>query len=79
MRMELRKSRYRLYHKHRSVAELCVLKVVTDTILALQAARAAALWLMRPAQRPSAAALLSNNLRIISLNPFAPDVAQQVH
>lgn len=78
MRMELRKSRYRLYRKHRGIGELCVLKLVTDTILALQALRAAGLWLFQPAQRASAAALLRSNLRIISLNPFARDTARQV-
>jgi N-acetylglucosaminyl-diphospho-decaprenol L-rhamnosyltransferase len=79
MRMELRKSRYRLYRKHRSIGELCALKLVTDVILALQALRATGLWLFRPAQRASAAALLRSNLRIINLNPFAPDAPGQVH
>lgn len=75
MRLELRKSRYRLYRKHRSALELCLLKAATDAVLALQSLRASALWLARPAQRSAAGALLRSNLRIIGLNPFALEPA----
>ncbi|HYF20672.1 MAG TPA: glycosyltransferase family 2 protein [Ramlibacter sp.] len=75
MQVELRKSRYRLYRKHRSVGELCALKLVTDLAVAMQVMRAAALWLLQPEQRPAAAALLGSSLRIMGLNPFAPVAA----
>lgn len=71
MRYELRRSRYRLYRKHRSRAELCALKLMTDAVMAMHCIRAAALWLVSPAERRRAEALLRSNLRIIGLNPFA--------
>lgn len=76
MRLELRKSRYRLYRKHRSIWELCLLKLATDSVLTLQSLRASALWLTRPAHRNAAAALLMSNLSIIGLNPFALEPAR---
>jgi GT2 family glycosyltransferase len=71
MRYELRRSRYRLYRKHRSGWELCALKLATDAVMAAQCMRAAALWIAAPARRPDAKALLRSNLRIIGLNPFS--------
>lgn len=74
MRYELRRSRYRLYRKHRHWLETCALKLVTDGALALQCLRALP-WLARPARRAEAQALLRGNLRIMAINPFAPAVA----
>jgi GT2 family glycosyltransferase len=79
MRFELRRSRYRLYRKHRRAWELCLLKVATDGVLALQSLRAAWWWLVSPAQRASAAALLRCNLRIIAINPFTVSRAGDGH
>lgn len=76
MRYELRRSRYRLYRKHCGAVELCVLKVLTDAMLALQSLKTALLWVAAPARRGHAAALLRSNLRIVSLNPFAIDGRQ---
>jgi N-acetylglucosaminyl-diphospho-decaprenol L-rhamnosyltransferase len=72
MRFELRRSRYRLYRKHRSGWELCLLKAVTDGVLLLQSLRAALWWLLSPSRRAAVAALLQCNLRIIAINPFVP-------
>lgn len=71
MRYELRRSRYRLYRKHRSAPELFTLKLLTDSVLALQCARSAGQWLVSPARRHEATALLRANLRIMGINPFA--------
>lgn len=71
MRYELRRSRYRLYRKHRSAWELAALKLMTDAFLGLHSLRTAALWLRAPEQRRAAAALIRSNLRIIGMNPFA--------
>ena len=76
MRYELRRSRYRLYRKHRSAAELCALKAMTDAIMALHSLKAALTWITSPARRRHATALLRSNLRIVSLNPFSIDGPQ---
>lgn len=70
MRYELRRSRYRLYRKHRSAPETFVLKLLTDTMLGISSLRV--LWWSwrQPELRPAARALLRTNLRIMRLNPF---------
>jgi N-acetylglucosaminyl-diphospho-decaprenol L-rhamnosyltransferase len=71
MRYELRRSRYRLYRKHRGALELLTLKLLTDSVLALQCVRAAGQWLVSPSRRRHATALLRANVRIIGINPFS--------
>lgn len=71
MRYELRRSRYRLYRKHRAWWELCLLKAMTDAAMLLACVRPFALWLAVPSQRAAAGALLRVNLRIVAMNPFA--------
>lgn len=69
MRYELRRSRYRLYRKHRSVAELLLLKGLTDLAMLLASLRLL-LRCIRVQQRPAALALLRANLQVMALNPF---------
>ena len=69
MRYELRRSRYRLYRKHRSVAELLLLKGLTDLAMLLASLRLL-LRCIRAQQRPAALALLRANLQVMALNPF---------
>jgi N-acetylglucosaminyl-diphospho-decaprenol L-rhamnosyltransferase len=71
MRYELRKSRYRLYHLHRTKLESCALKLLTDCIVLTQSFRAASTWVIKPRLRPAAVAMIRSNLRILALNPFA--------
>lgn len=70
MRFELRRSRYRLYRKHRSILEICALKILTDSVLAAQSAKVGLLACVSTARRASAIGLIKANWRIISLNPF---------
>ncbi|WP_071873423.1 glycosyltransferase family 2 protein [Atopomonas hussainii] len=69
MRYELRRSRYRLYRKHRTGWELLLLKLCTDTAMLLACVRPA-LHYLTSQQRKEALALLQANLKIIALNPF---------
>lgn len=75
MRYELRRSRYRLYRKYRSVMEIALLKLLTDTMLLADSAA----WLARGAIsadcRAAARAVWRCNLRIMRINPFAAEVA----
>ena len=70
MRHELRRSRYRLYRKHRGAIETALLKILTDSTLLLESA----VWLARGVissdRRRAAVAIVRCNLRIIQLNPF---------
>ena len=70
MRHELRRSRYRLYRKHRSVWEICALKIFTDSVLAAQSVQAGLRACLSPTRRAGAMALIRANWRIITLNPF---------
>jgi len=70
MRYELRRSRYRLYRKHRTWLELCALKLLTDLAMLAASIRPLLLWLLTPERRASAVALLRSNLRVLTLNPF---------
>jgi hypothetical protein len=79
MRYELRRSRYRLYRKHRGTLETVLLKLLTDAALLLDSA----LWLARALlspergateRRTGVAAVVHWNARIIRINPFAIDV-----
>lgn len=70
MRLALRRSRYRLYRKHRSRAELLLLKLFTDIVMLLGSARLLLHWLRSPRERAASAAALRTNLAIIALNPF---------
>ena len=72
MRYVLRRSRYRLYRKHCAGWELCLLKLLTDLAMLVASVRPALLYL-RPERREAARALLRCNLKIIALNPFAPE------
>lgn len=74
MRYELRRSRYRLYRKHRSTGEVLVLKLLTDTVMLLASVRALLVGLLRPGRRDEALALLRANVRVISINPFRIEV-----
>jgi N-acetylglucosaminyl-diphospho-decaprenol L-rhamnosyltransferase len=71
MRIELRRSRYRLYRLHRSVLEICSLKLLTDCIVLMQTFHAAFIWATKPRLRPAARAMIRSNLSILALNPFA--------
>lgn len=75
MRYELRRSRYRLYRKHRRAWELWALKLLTDTSLLLGSLRPALQWLLLPQRRAAAEALLRSNLRVLRLDPFAVEGA----
>lgn len=70
MRVELRRSRYRLYAKHRTIPEAAALKLLTDAALVLDSAK----WLWRalntPAQRRGALRVLQGNLAIMRMHPF---------
>ncbi|MDD0841201.1 glycosyltransferase family 2 protein [Pseudomonas sp. Gutcm_11s] len=77
MRYELRRSRYRLYRKHRALWELCLLKLFTDLVMMLGSARAALLYLA-PERREGALALLRSNLRVMGMNPFAEEAGRGV-
>lgn len=70
MRYELRRSRYRLYRKHRNALELLLLKLATDAVLCAQCVAAAVVGLADPARRGAAFGLLRGNLHIIGINPF---------
>lgn len=70
MRYELRRSRYRLYRKHRAIWEICSLKALTDTVLLMQSLKAGLLACIWPTRRAGAIALMRANWRIISINPF---------
>lgn len=74
MRYELRRSRYRLYRKHRTGWELLLLKLFTDTAMLLACVRPA-LYCLTHQQRSEALTLLRANLKIMALNPFAPQVS----
>lgn len=78
MRYELRRSRYRLYRKHRTWWELCMLKAMTDVAMLLACIRPFTLWLVVPGQRAAAGALLRVNLRIVAMNPFSDKDAARV-
>ncbi|MES2817985.1 MAG: glycosyltransferase family 2 protein [Pseudomonadota bacterium] len=69
MRFELRRSRYRLYRKHRAFWELCLLKLLTDLAL-LAASVRPALQCLNPQRRVAALALLRSNFKVITFNPF---------
>jgi GT2 family glycosyltransferase len=71
MRIELRRSRYRLYRKHRGLVELLFLKALTDLVMLLACVRTLARWLALPSERDGATAMLRNHLRVLGLNPFA--------
>jgi N-acetylglucosaminyl-diphospho-decaprenol L-rhamnosyltransferase len=70
MRYELRRSRYLLYRKHRSLWEVLALKALTDAAMALGCLKALGIWLVDPARREAAQAWWRSNLRIMALNPF---------
>jgi len=70
MRLELRRSRYRLYRKHRPRWELWALKLMTDLAM-LAASIRPALALLSPARRASGRRMLHANAQILALNPFA--------
>jgi N-acetylglucosaminyl-diphospho-decaprenol L-rhamnosyltransferase len=74
MRYELRRSRYRLYRKHRTLWELCLLKLFTDMAMLLASVRPA-LYCFTPHHRTSAMALLRSNFKVIALNPFTAQVS----
>lgn len=75
MRYELRRSRYRLYRKHRGAIETLLLKLLTDVALLADSA----LWIVQgklsAEGRRATAAILRCNLRIIRLNPFGAQMA----
>ena len=73
MRYELRRSRYRLYRKHRTLWELCLLKLLTDLAM-LAASVRPALHCLLPQRRAAALAVLRSNFRVIALNPFSSKV-----
>lgn len=73
MRYELRRSRYRLYRKHRALWELCLLKLLTDLAMLAASVRPALLCLL-PQRRAAALAVLRSNFRVIALNPFSSKV-----
>lgn len=70
MRYELRRSRYRLYRKHRSTAEVLLLKLLTDAALLAGSLALVAKAAVRPAVRPLVLPTVRCNLRIMALNPF---------
>ncbi|QKE63351.1 glycosyltransferase family 2 protein [Aquipseudomonas campi] len=74
MRYELRRSRYRLYRKHRALWEVCLLKLLTDLAM-LAASVRPALHCLLPQRRAASLALLRSNFRVIALNPFGPEVS----
>ena len=71
MRYELRRSRYRLYRKHRNVLEILLLKLLTDIAILAQNIVAISIWLFSPLRRSSLKPLIRTNFRIMRLNPFA--------
>lgn len=73
MRYELRRSRYRLYRKHRSALELLALKGLTDLVMLASSLRSAPA-LLSSGSRDAARALLRSNLRILGINPFRIEV-----
>ena len=77
MRLELRRSRYRLYRKHRSVLELCTLKLLTDLTVLASSLRPLT-HLLNPSRRDSAVRALRANGKILGLNPFVMKEAVDV-
>lgn len=75
MRYELRRSRYRLYRKHRAIWELILLKILTDLAMLLGSLRALPACLFAE-RRAAALNLLRCNLRVMRLNPFAQEFAR---
>ena len=74
MRLELRRSRYRLYRKHRAAWELWALKLLTDLATLCSSIRPL-LDLLSPARRPAGRRLLHANGQILALNPRAMETA----
>lgn len=74
MRLELRRSRYRLYRKHRARWELWALKLMTDLAM-LAASVRPLLSLLAPARRAAAQRMLRANWQIMALNPLTLDKA----
>ena len=70
MQVELRRSRFRLYHKHRSWWELCALMLLTDLMM-LAASIRPLLGLLVPSRRAAARRLLQANMQVLALNPLA--------
>jgi hypothetical protein len=70
MRYQLRRSRYRLYRKHRSAVELLLLKLMTDAALLGHSAS----LVVRATQSPSLRRIARNevrcNLRIMGMWPL---------
>ena len=66
----MRRSRYRLYRKHRSAIETALLKLLTDVSLLANST----VWLlrvmMRRDRRSVASTVMRCNMKIIRLNPF---------
>jgi N-acetylglucosaminyl-diphospho-decaprenol L-rhamnosyltransferase len=78
MRYELRRSRYRLYRKHRSLLETIMLKALTDAVMFGQSFLMMTYWLIWPKRRSSLGAVIENNFRIMGLNPFAKNYIDHV-
>ncbi|MDX9666544.1 glycosyltransferase family 2 protein [Pseudomonas sp. P5_152] len=74
MRYELRRSRYRLYRKHRSLAEVLLLKLLTDLVMLAASAKTLLAAVLQPARREEARALLRANARVMSINPLRIEV-----
>lgn len=70
MTYELRKSRYRLYHKHCGAAEILLLKIFTDAMMLASIAREAVRMIVKPRWRAQSWNKIKTFGAILWLNPF---------